>query len=84
VLECAHGGGSLSSHARKCDGAFRHVLAGIGSKFDKSKASAFPAGSFVAIPEGLKHFAFTKSGAVVLQIDGMGPEKDIMVKGGKM
>lgn len=58
--------------------------AGIGDKFDKSKATAFPAGSFVSLPANLKHYAFTKSTGVVLQIDGMGPEKDVMVKGGKM
>lgn len=58
--------------------------AGIGDKFDKSKASAFPAGSFASLPPNLKHFAFTKSSGAVIQIEGMGPEKDIMVKGGKM
>lgn len=60
------------------------LYAGIGAKFDKSKASAFPAGSFVSMPANLKHYAFTKSTGVVLQIDGMGPEKNMMVKGGKM
>lgn len=56
------------------------LYAGIGTKFDKSKAKAFPAGSFVSLPPNLQHFAFTKSSGAVIQIDGMGPEKDIMAK----
>lgn len=54
--------------------------AGIGAKMNKSTAGAFPAGSFIALPANVKHYAFTKSGPVVIQIDGMGPNENIMEK----
>ncbi|HET9095235.1 MAG TPA: cupin domain-containing protein [Candidatus Baltobacteraceae bacterium] len=54
--------------------------AGLGSKMDKSKVTAFPAGSFVAMPPNVRHYALTKSEGAVIQIDGQGPSKDIMVK----
>lgn len=56
------------------------LYAGVGNTVDKSKAIAFPAGSFIAMPANVRHFAFTKGTGAVLQIDGMGPEKDIMAK----
>lgn len=54
--------------------------AGLGSKMDKSKVTAFPAGSFAAMPANVRHYALTKSEGAVIQIDGQGPSKDIMVK----
>jgi hypothetical protein len=42
-----------------------------GEKFDAA-APVLPAGSFVQIPVGQAHFAWTEEGAVV-QINGMGP-----------
>ena len=54
--------------------------AGIGSKMNRGAAMAFPAGSFIAMPANVDHFAFTRSGPVVIQIDGMGPSQNIMSK----
>lgn len=54
--------------------------AGLGTKMDKAKGIAFPAGSFVSMPPDVRHYAFTKSGPVVIQIEGNGPSQDIMVK----
>jgi len=44
-------------------------LAAIGSTFDESKLMALPAGSFVVIPGGVRHFAETKV-ATVVQLSG--------------
>lgn len=54
--------------------------AGLGSKMDKSKVTAFPAGSFVAMPANVRHYALTKSEGAVIQIDGQGPSKNVMLK----
>ncbi len=53
--------------------------AGIGKKFDAKKAMAFPAGSFIAVPANLPHFALTK-GPAIIQLEGQGPSKDVMMK----
>lgn len=55
------------------------LYAAVGSKFNKSAATAFPAGSFVAMPANVKHFAFTKAPAII-QIDGTGPSQNVMEK----
>src|SRR5579884_1758665 len=52
--------------------------AGIGSTLDRAKAAAFPAGSFVAMPANVRHYAFTRSAPSVIQIDGQGPDQNIM------
>jgi uncharacterized RmlC-like cupin family protein len=54
--------------------------AGIGSKFDKTKVTAFPAGTFVSLPPKLPHYALTESSGAVIQLEGMGPLQDMMVK----
>lgn len=54
--------------------------AGLGTKMDKAKAAAFPAGSFVAMPANVRHYAFTRSGPVVIQIVGQGPSVNTMMK----
>jgi anti-sigma factor ChrR (cupin superfamily) len=54
--------------------------AGIGSKFDKTKVTAFPAGSFVSLPPKLPHYALTESGGAVIQLEGTGPLDNVMVK----
>jgi len=45
---------------------------GFGSKPDRSKTVAFPAGSYVVIPAGVPHYAFM-DGPTVLQVSGDGP-----------
>ena len=47
-------------------GAF---LAAIGTKYDASKLMTFPAGSYLVIPAGVRHFAATKSECVI-QLSG--------------
>jgi hypothetical protein len=47
-------------------------MLGIGTKFDESKLTTAPAGSFAVIPAGVRHFAETKVETVV-QLSGMGP-----------
>lgn len=56
------------------------LYAGLGSKLNKSKVTAFPAGSFVAMPADVRHYALTKASGAVIQIDGQGPSKNIMLK----
>lgn len=46
--------------------------AAIGDKFDASKLMALPAGSFVVIPAGVKHYAMAKTDCVV-QLSGSKP-----------
>lgn len=46
---------------------------GHGDKFDETKATAMPAGSFSAIPVKMTHYAFTKSKTTILQLHGIGP-----------
>lgn len=55
--------------------------AAIGDKFDASKLMALPAGSFVVIPAGVKHYAMAKTDCVV-QLSGSKPFA--MVMGGSM
>lgn len=54
--------------------------AGMGNKLDKNKVAAYPAGSFVSLPAKMPHYALTKSQPAVLQLEGMGPMQDIMIK----
>ncbi|HET9342995.1 MAG TPA: cupin domain-containing protein [Candidatus Eremiobacteraceae bacterium] len=53
--------------------------AAIGDKFDESKLMDLPAGSFVVIPAGIKHFAMAKTDCVV-QLSGSKPFAMVMVK----
>ena len=46
--------------------------AGFGETLDKSKSVALPAGSFLLIPKGAAHFAWT-DGPVVVQVYAEGP-----------
>jgi quercetin dioxygenase-like cupin family protein len=50
-------------------GAFR---LGMGEKADKSKAQALPAGSFLALPPGMVHFASADEDTVI-QLNSTGP-----------
>ena len=45
---------------------------GMGDKFDKSKTTAMPAGSFGYWPPNMKHFGWAK-GDTILQLHGRGP-----------
>jgi uncharacterized RmlC-like cupin family protein len=54
---------------------------GIGTKFNRSKATkcSMP-GTFVSIPAHLAHYAFTTSAGAVIQVDGVGPFRQIAIK----
>jgi quercetin dioxygenase-like cupin family protein len=45
---------------------------GTGEKFDEAAAHAMPAGSFVRMPKGTRHFAMAK-GETVVQVHAIGP-----------
>ena len=45
---------------------------GEGKKFDATNLKAYPAGSFIAIPAGVPHFAAAKEGTVVVQLNSNG------------
>lgn len=51
--------------------------AAIGDKFDASKLMDLPAGSFVVIPAGVKHYAMAKTDCV-LQLSGTKPFAMVM------
>lgn len=53
--------------------------AGIGSKWDDKKLTAFPAGSFISLPPKMPHFAMTKEPAVI-EIAGTDKFADVMIK----
>ena len=53
--------------------------AAIGDKFDASKLMDLPAGSFVVIPAGIKHYAMAKTDCVV-QLSGSKPFAMVMPK----
>ena len=45
---------------------------GMGDAFDASATKALPAGSFLVMPKGTRHFAFT-TGETILQVHSIGP-----------
>ena len=45
---------------------------GEGAKFDSTKLKGYPAGSFIVIPAGVRHFVAAKDGIVVVQLGGAG------------
>ncbi len=51
---------------------------GMGSKFDRSKGSAMPAGTFGFLAPHMKHFAWA-TGDSVIQLHGIGPWEIIYV-----
>jgi len=53
--------------------------AAIGDKFDASKLMALPAGSYVVIPAGMKHYAMAKTDCIV-QLSGTKPFAMVMAK----
>jgi uncharacterized RmlC-like cupin family protein len=51
-----------------------------GDRWDESKLTAFPAGTFFAEPQRAPHFAWAKDGEVVVQVTGSGPSGVTMVE----
>jgi hypothetical protein len=45
---------------------------GVGDKFDRSAAKVMPEGSFMVMPQGTRHFAWTR-GETIIQVYGTGP-----------
>jgi len=45
---------------------------GRGEKFDQSATQEMPAGSYMRMPKGMRHFAWAK-GEVIVQVHGEGP-----------
>ena len=45
---------------------------GVGEKFDETKLRAYPAGSFIVIPENVPHFLATKKDPAIVQVSGHG------------
>jgi quercetin dioxygenase-like cupin family protein len=48
---------------------------GFGDQFDPDRLIAFSPGSAFVVPANASHFHWTKSGASVVQISGMGPTR---------
>jgi quercetin dioxygenase-like cupin family protein len=48
------------------------LLVGRGDTFDVAKTEELPAGSFMRMPKGMRHFAAAK-GETILQVHGIGP-----------
>jgi len=46
---------------------------GSGDKWDDSKLTAYPAGTFYSEPAKAPHFTWAKDGDVIIQVTGMGP-----------
>ena len=53
---------------------------GEGSRFDRTKEKAYPAGSFVIIPAGVPHFVETRESQVIVQLSGTGKFKNEYVE----
>ena len=45
---------------------------GMGEKFDRTRGTPLPTGTFGALPAGMRHFAWTE-GETVIQLHGVGP-----------
>jgi quercetin dioxygenase-like cupin family protein len=53
---------------------------GLGRTFDRTKAVKYAAGAFVSIPAKAAHYAFTDSAGAVIQVDGIGPFRQLPIK----
>lgn len=53
---------------------------GHGDKFDATKGTKLPAGTFFVEPAGSKHYNFTTNEEVVIQVSGNGPTASTPVK----
>lgn len=59
----------VTEHVTVISGSF---YVGMGERFDASKTTELPAGTFAALEPGMRHFAMTK-GETVIQWHGVGP-----------
>ena len=64
-----------NAHVTVISGALR---VGMGDRFDESKMTTLPAGTFGMIPKGMRHFA-KANGETVLQLHGIGPWRLVCV-----
>jgi len=48
------------------------LMVGMGNKFDESKGTELPAGSYVLMPKRVRHFAWAK-GETIIDVYGAGP-----------
>ncbi len=48
------------------------LMVGRGEKFDPDASEELPAGSYMRMPKGMRHFAWAK-GETIIQIHGVGP-----------
>ncbi|MDQ4121388.1 MAG: cupin domain-containing protein [Acidobacteriota bacterium] len=53
---------------------------GVSERFDEKSARAFPPGSFLIVPAGVKHFVWAKEGEVIVQESGTSPSETIYVE----
>jgi uncharacterized RmlC-like cupin family protein len=75
----------LAPHSHPNKARMVTVLSGTlyfayGNKFDETKLKEFPAGSFFTEPKDMPHYAMTKDGEVILQLDAIGPDGTVYVK----
>ena len=69
-------GGRVLAHSHPHDELVT-VIEGIwyvgeGERFEPAKLKGYPAGSFLVIPAGVRHFVAAKESAVIVQLSGTG------------
>ena len=52
---------------------------GVSERFDEKAAKAYPPGSFIIVPAGVKHFVWAKDGEVIVQESGTSPTETVYV-----
>lgn len=75
----------LAPHSHPNRAGMVTVLSGTlyfayGDKFDETKLKEFPAGSFFTEPKGVFHYAMTKGGEVILQLNAIGHDGTVYAK----
>jgi quercetin dioxygenase-like cupin family protein len=53
---------------------------GHGTTMDRSKAIAYPPGSYIREPAGTLHYLFTTDESVEVEVLGMGPRRNVYLK----
>ena len=53
---------------------------GYGDKFDETRMREMTTGTFFTEPSDQPHFAYTKAGEVILQVNGFGPTGSTVIK----
>ena len=56
---------------------------GYGDSFDESKMNEMTTGTFFTEPSNQPHFAYAKTGDVILQVNGFGPTGSTIIKNSK-